>query len=278
MDNSEIKKVSTQQILAKTYIEENEIERIINEMLNSLVHDRVKDPVIYMLKYLAGLITEEEKNQNGIVIPGPYPKSQPIAKYPHLNNNNTSLLSKTLKKPLFNSIKFLKTKHGGNSNHILKLSESDPSDRVGCLLTDGDCLPVFNELFVPIINQLHNLNTAPQCIQLDYDNSSLQNAHLFFPYYQSIQKDIKSFAVSYSRNLKAYPYCNTIQFDRRLQVESEVITAIDALMKEKTIPEMKSVTYKTNQSKWNEILNYVHFDSEWNQKAQMAISKSIFII
>lgn len=273
MEQRENKKVSTQQILARTYIEENEIERIINEMLNSLVHERVKNPVIYMIKYLAGLITEEERKQNGIIIPGPYPKSQPIAKYPNIDNNNSSLLKKTLTKSLFNSIKFLKTKHGSNINHILKLSESNPQDTIGCLLTDGDCLPVFHELFTPIITQLHNLK-EPQTNFVN-DSFPMQKTALAFPYCSSIQNKFKSISVSYSRNIKNYPYCNVITGDKRAQVELEIVTALKALMKDKAILEMNHITYNSNQSKWDEILSYVRFDVNWNQKAQMGTGKSI---
>jgi len=42
-------KVSNQQIFAKKYIEENGLENIIGEMLNSLVIDKSKQPIVYMV-------------------------------------------------------------------------------------------------------------------------------------------------------------------------------------------------------------------------------------
>lgn len=81
-------KISNQQLLAKKYIEENDLEKIINEMINNLVHERVKNPIIYMIKYLAGLMTEEERKQNGLVIPEPYPKGTPLPKYPFLEDKS----------------------------------------------------------------------------------------------------------------------------------------------------------------------------------------------
>ena len=86
MDPSQTK-VSNQQLLAKKYIEENDIERIVSEMLNSLVHERVKQPLVYMIKFLAGLMTEEERASNGLVIPEPFPKGKPIAKFPYLTTS-----------------------------------------------------------------------------------------------------------------------------------------------------------------------------------------------
>ena len=94
------------QLIAKRYIEENDLERIISEMLNSLVHERVKQPLVYMIKYLAGLMTEEERKINGLIIPEPFPIGQPIAKYPYLSHD--SLLKKYLSKELFKDIKYLK--------------------------------------------------------------------------------------------------------------------------------------------------------------------------
>jgi len=43
-------RVSSQQVYAKKYIEENGLEVIIGEMLNSLVLDKSKQPIIYMVK------------------------------------------------------------------------------------------------------------------------------------------------------------------------------------------------------------------------------------
>ena len=46
MDNN---RISNQQLFAKKYIEENGIEIIIGEMLNSLVLDKSKQPILYMV-------------------------------------------------------------------------------------------------------------------------------------------------------------------------------------------------------------------------------------
>jgi hypothetical protein len=42
-------------------------------MLNSLVHARDPNPTIFMIKYLANLVSEQELTENGIQISGPLP-------------------------------------------------------------------------------------------------------------------------------------------------------------------------------------------------------------
>jgi arginine kinase len=39
-------------------------------MLNSLVHARDPNPIIFMIKYLANLATEQELSENGIQVSG----------------------------------------------------------------------------------------------------------------------------------------------------------------------------------------------------------------
>jgi len=65
--------LSRAQEKAKSFIEEFQVEKIISEMLNSLVHSRDPKPIIFMIKYLASLVTEQELDENGIVVTGPMP-------------------------------------------------------------------------------------------------------------------------------------------------------------------------------------------------------------
>ena len=53
-------KLSRAQQEAKNYCEQHGLEKLIGEMVNTLVHDRDPYPKIYMIKYLAGQLEEEE--------------------------------------------------------------------------------------------------------------------------------------------------------------------------------------------------------------------------
>lgn len=46
MDNN---KIVNQQLQAKKYIEDHDLEKIVSEMLNSVVYDKSKQPIIYMV-------------------------------------------------------------------------------------------------------------------------------------------------------------------------------------------------------------------------------------
>ncbi len=120
-------------------------------MLNSLVHEKSKTPILYMIKYLAGLMSDDERKAYGIVIPEPYPKGKPIVKFPVLSDKSNSLLKKYLTKTVWASIKYNKTLHGGSIKNILKLTEVDPCNQIGCALTDADSLMQYSPLLDPII-------------------------------------------------------------------------------------------------------------------------------
>ncbi len=61
-------------IVAEEYIRENKMEKVIGEMVNSLMHsNREMHPLVFMIKYITGLLSEDLKIQNGINVTGPYP-------------------------------------------------------------------------------------------------------------------------------------------------------------------------------------------------------------
>lgn len=94
-------------------------------MLNSLVHARDPNPIIFMvrplltknylkIKYLANLVTEQELNENGIQVSGPLPQRIPIITYPKFDESCTSLLKKHLSRDIWSNMKKKSTTKGGN--------------------------------------------------------------------------------------------------------------------------------------------------------------------
>lgn len=51
---------SERQMEAELYLKEYDIQNILTEMINYLLHKRSKNPIIEMIKYLGGLLTEKE--------------------------------------------------------------------------------------------------------------------------------------------------------------------------------------------------------------------------
>ena len=54
----ESKNLSKAQAKARAFIDEHNVEKILGEMLNSLVHAKDPQPIIFMIKYLSNLVTE----------------------------------------------------------------------------------------------------------------------------------------------------------------------------------------------------------------------------
>ena len=64
---------------AREFLKEHNIEGTVADMINTLCHshgsgdEHSNKPLLFMIKYLTGLLTEEERNSNGINIAEPYP-------------------------------------------------------------------------------------------------------------------------------------------------------------------------------------------------------------
>jgi len=86
-------------------MEVHSIEKIISEMLNSLVHSRDDKPIVFMIKYLSALVTESDLFENGISVKGPIPQRVPIITYPKFEPDCTSLLKKHLTRENWGNLK-----------------------------------------------------------------------------------------------------------------------------------------------------------------------------
>lgn len=118
---------------AQRYLQQHNLEPLLAEMLNTLVYEKVKKPEIFMIKYLSGVLSEEEKISHGIHITkgqSAFPSSKPIVSYPSQSNNE--VLKRNLTKDLWNNLKYNKSKYGANIMDILK------DEKAGLTLVDSD--------------------------------------------------------------------------------------------------------------------------------------------
>ena len=109
------KQLSRAQEKAKSYIDEHKVEKVISEMLNSLVHARDPKPIIFMvrpiilnfaqIKYLANLVTEQELEEHGIKVSGQAPSRIPVINFPKFDENCHSLLKKHLTREVWSNMK-----------------------------------------------------------------------------------------------------------------------------------------------------------------------------
>lgn len=87
MADNKAKRMNRAQEKAKSYIEEHNVEKIISEMLNSLVHARDPHPVIFMV-----LPSSFKSNRSNILLTKPLKKS--------LQSTTSQLVGLHLKKSL----------------------------------------------------------------------------------------------------------------------------------------------------------------------------------
>lgn len=281
------------------YIKEHNLEKIASDMLTFVVHERSLQPIVLMIKYLAGLLSEAEKAQAGIIIFSPLSSIKLKSKSPPNLSSSKSLLKNTLTKSLWSSIKDKTTKYGGSIDEIIKLSANNPKDKVGCIITDGDCISTFKSLFIPIINQINKTNIAINigdvinetynedetdnegdqtdktyreyyCInrlkelkqnQIDYISNSIDNTH-----YQTVQYSI-------SRNISDLPFMAIITNDKMKYANSTLFNCINALIKDNEIPKLVHYSFESNKDYCSEVLKSIGYDVDYIHNAKLNGSK-----
>lgn len=147
--------MSRAQEKAKAFIQEHGVEKIISEMLNSLVHSRDPKPIIFMIKYLSNLVTEAELLEHGITVTGPAPQRIPIITYPKFDVSCDSLLKKHLTREIWANMKKKSTSLGGNIQLCVKSGVEMMNTKVGIMATDDEAYKTFGDLFAPVIKDLH---------------------------------------------------------------------------------------------------------------------------
>jgi len=232
--------------LFEEYIKTHQLEKLISELTNSLVHSLSPNPIVYMIKYLTGLLTEEEKTENNINIPPPYPEGVPIVKFPKFQSNN--LLSKYLNKENWNDFKYIKTRYNNNINDLTILSENFPNDNIGICLCDDDCIISYDDLLNDIICYVHNIkkNLNKEYYKVNTYHK-LENDDLYF--LNNVKENLIKVCFEFNRNIDGYTFNNINRNNFKLKEDLE--KEIDILIQENII-----------DNNIKKIENFRNFDNE----------------
>ena len=260
-DNNYIRdedKPNDRQMSAENYLKEHNIEGILAEMINYLLHKRFKSPLVGMIKYLGGLLTEEERKENGLVIPDPQIDYHPIVTIPKYAKDCNSLLKEYLQPSIFGEISKKISKFGINANNIMRLNEVAPENNIGCFIGDADCLTKFAPLYNPIICKVHDLK-MDSLKEYTQNNFNLQNLE------KNDLKDIDLSKIpgliiidfSVSRNLPDSPFVYFLNSENRS--EKVVKSLKSELVKVKAIKELK-MTENPSQKDANSLLRSINYD------------------
>ena len=216
----EKKNTKTKKEIFEEYLKFHDLESLISEMTNSVVHSLDPNPIVYMIKYLTGLLTEEERAEYKINIDPPYPQGVPIVKFPNYKVSN--LLSNYLTKSNWYDYKYIKTSFNNDINKLTHLSEYSKTDKIGIAIVDKDCLNSFNSLLEKVINEVHNLNEYQRSSKVLFkigNSPKLLKDNFYFS--DGLKSYIKYLKLCFSRNIEGHSYNNIDKRNGKLKDEIE---------------------------------------------------------
>lgn len=100
-------------------------------------------------------MTEQELEEYGIKVTGPVPQRVPIINFPKFEDDCHSLLKRHLTREVWSNMKKKNTSKGGNIQMCVKGGVQRPNCEIGVMATDEEAYKQFNDLFGPIIKDLH---------------------------------------------------------------------------------------------------------------------------
>ena len=257
-------KPSERQMDAELYLKEYDIQNILTEMINYLLHKRSKNPIIEMIKYLGGLLTAKEREQEKIIIPPPEIDYHPLIEFPKFNKECNSLLKEYLDMNIFMELKDNISKYGMNLENVMRVNKVYPKNNIGVMIGDADCLTKFRDLFLPIICKVHNLNKD----ELKYfteNNFNLKN--LKFDDIKKINLDdikgLNKISFSISRNLSDEPFVCFLNVENRTE---NILKKLDDELKNKKIYKFSKLDeIENNKIEIGNLLKDINFDFDfWN--------------
>ena len=244
---------SNKKHLYEEYMKKYDVEHLISEMANSLVHSLSPNPIIYMIKYLTGLLSDEERTENKIDIPPPYPQGVPIVNYPKKIKEN------------WPNYKYIKTRYNNNINNLTNLNDNSRTDKIGICLCDDDCLNCYSELLNNVIADVHDIKYEEN--KEYYDLSKFTKLKLndeFF--FENLKKNLNRIRFEFNRNVEGFTYNNINKMNGKLkeEFEQEIQNLIDDGLIDKNIKKLKNIYDFINK---DELLQN---ELEWCKNARLS--------
>jgi len=244
---------------AKIYLKKYNLEKFFHHMINNILEENPENKILYMIKYIAGEMTKEERDKFKIKIPEPYPQNIPKIKFPNLSNS-ISISRKILTKDLFKKLKHKKTKYNGNIYDIVKLGINNIHDKIGCLLCDGNSIEVFSEFLFPIIEKIHDINIKDNEINNFYiknNNNDLKDNN--FPNLLKIISKCNVMRFIFNRNLSGFPFLIIANEEQKKKIENILSNVINELIDTNFLPFMNKYTNKDDE--FFNILDFIDYEN-----------------
>ena len=208
-------KLSKAQQEAKMYVDKHKLEQLIGEMLNSLVHAKDPFPVIYMIKYLAGLCKEDELAQNGIIVKGAAPQAKPLIKFPVFPDACNSLLKKHLTREVWDRLKDKRTKLGSDFYSAVRPGIEHTEDEVGLVALDEDAYAQFESLYMSVTEELHGWNRSKKYrSDFSVDATPMDSS------------TVQVLQVRFVRNFEGTPFPTGLSKKQRSELETQTVSLL----------------------------------------------------
>ena len=253
-------KPSERQMSAENYLKEYNIQEILTEMINYLLHKKSKSPIVAMIKYLGGLLTEKEREDNNISIPDPQIDYHPIVEPPQFKSDCNSLLKEYLTDEIFSNLMTKISKYGINMRDLIRLNKEFPKNNIGIMLGDADSLKKFEQLYKPIICKAHNLDINDL---KDYTPNNFNLTNLEFKDIKKINiediKGLNKITFSISRNLVDSPFVCFLNIENRTE---KIVKQLKEIERVKNIQNLKKKE-KLNKKDLMDLLRKINYDIDF---------------
>ena len=204
----------------KEYLEKNKIEKMITDMLNSLIHskDEKEKPIIYLMKYLAMMVPEEELTSNGISVAGPFPRRYPSLIFNDFPQISDAIVKKYFQESIWKDFRPKKTKYEGRISHCIHSFYENEKEKIGLYACDSEAYILFAPLFSPILKEIHEIEINPRLtFKHNYEIQDLN--WIKSPQLLSC---IKQLTISIRRNLEEFPFLPLLDISTKRSIEAKV--------------------------------------------------------
>lgn len=210
-------KLSKAQQDAKVYVERHQLEKVVGQMLNALVHTKDPSPITFMIKHLASLTTPQELAAAGIIINGQPQSQKQEIQFPEFSDLCTSLVKKYLSRDMWEKL----AKYHSDLYNCIKPGLKNPKEPIGIYATSSQLYNNFEALFYSIAEEIHKWNrSSPHKSMLEagvFNSNNLDDSG----------KYIKSTKIRVNRNFNEFPFPSGASSQDRENVEKRALEVLN---------------------------------------------------
>jgi protein-arginine kinase len=216
--------------LAAEYIQRNSLEKLLTEMLNSVVASQSKrrekvPPIVDMIRYLARISDPQDLELEKIKIDT---KPEDLSIVPTMTGfafpeNTTALIKTILTNVILDKVVHSRTRLGGTISHIIqKAFQVEKKETIGIYATDGEAYTAF----APFYNVA--LNKFAKTMDEKHSLFDLPETEKYFRFSDSSQilNKLCAIRLRYARNLQNLPYIPYAKDHSLEEIKNRILTTI----------------------------------------------------